>query len=487
MIALLSAITLAAYLGVLFWLTYKSNRTADNDTFFVGNRRQPSWLVGLAMIGAPMTGVTFISVPGSLLESSFSYLQMVLGFVVGSVIIAYVLIPLYYNYKVTSLYEYLDHRFGVMSHKMGAWLFFVSKVVMASLRVFVVCVVVQQLLCDALGVPFWLTALLFMLLVWLYTRRGGVRSVVWSDALKTLCMVACIVLSLIFVTRSLGCSLDELWSRASDRGLTKMLFLEDFNDGRHFVKMFLSGIFMIIAMTGLDQDMMQRALSSRSQRSAQHNIIIASLLQGAVIALLLVLGVALYLYMAQNGEAEVKPDELFAFVATRQGMPMILPLLLVLGVMASTFSSTGGALTSLTTSFTVDILQARQRLSESEVAKVRQTVHIGCAVLLLALVLIFERWSSGSIIDLLYRLASYTYGPLLGMFAYGILSKRQVRDRWVPVVVLLAPLLSLLLDIFSHELFGGYNFGFEIVLLNGGITMLGLAIIGVRKSLANPK
>ena len=476
MTALLTFTTLALYLGVLFVLTHKSNRTADNDTFFVGNRRQPSWLVGLAMIGAPMTGVTFISVPGSVLASSFSYLQMVLGFVVGSVIIAYVLIPLYYKHNVTSLYEYLDHRFGITSHKAGAWLFFVSKMVMAALRVFVVCVVVQQLLCSTLGVPFSITALIFMLLVWLYTRRGGVRSVVWSDALKTLCMVACIALSLIFIVRAIDTSKEGLLTWISSSGLTKTLFLDDVNDSRHFVKMFFAGIFMIIAMTGLDQDMMQRALSSRSQRSAQHNIVLASLLQGIVISLLLTLGVLLYLYIEQNGGLTVKADEVFAFVATHEGMPAILSVLLVLGVIASTFSSTGGSLTSLTTSFTVDILGGRQNISEVRLTKVRRVVHIGCAMLLLALVLVFERWSNGSTIDLLYRLASYTYGPLLGMFAFGILSKRYVCDRCVPAVVIAAPVACGILDIFSQEWFGGYKFGFELVVLNASLTMLGMAL-----------
>ena len=476
MTALLTFTTLALYLGVLFVLTHKSNRTADNDTFFVGNRRQPSWLVGLAMIGAPMTGVTFISVPGSVLASSFSYLQMVLGFVVGSVIIAYVLIPLYYKHNVTSLYEYLDHRFGITSHQAGAWLFFASKMVMAALRVFVVCVVVQQLLCSALGVPFSITALIFMLLVWLYTRRGGVRSVVWSDALKTLCMVACIALSLIFIVRAIDTSKEGLLTWMSSSGLTKTLFLDDVNDSRHFVKMFFAGIFMIIAMTGLDQDMMQRALSSRSQRSAQHNIVLASLLQGVVISLLLTLGVLLYLYIEQNGGSTVKADEVFAFVATHESMPAILSVLLVLGVIASTFSSTGGSLTSLTTSFTVDILGGRQNLSEERLTKVRRVVHIGCAMLLLALVLVFERWSNGSTIDLLYRLASYTYGPLLGMFAFGILSKRYVCDRCVPTVVIAAPVACGILDIFSQEWFGGYKFGFELVVLNASLTMLGMAL-----------
>lgn len=420
-----------------------------------------------------MTGITFISVPGAVGVSGFSYLQMVLGFIVGSIIIAYWLIPLYYRYKVTSLYEYLDNRFGVCSHKMGAWLFLLSKISGASLRAFVVCVVVQQLLFGALGVPFWATAAVFMMLVWLYTYRGGVGSVVWSDLLKTLCMVLCVVLCAIFLLREIGAPVADVAKEASDMGLTQIFFFDDIRSGNHFVKMFLSGIFMIVAMTGLDQDMMQRALSSPSQRLAQRNMVVASLLQTVVIAMLLCLGALLYVYVAKEG-VSAKPDELFAAAASQEGMPTILSVLLVLGVVSASFSSTGGALTSLTTSFAVDIIKNKELPIAS-----RKWLHAGMALFLTLLVLAFERWSSASTIDLFYRIASFTYGPLLGLFAFGILSKRRVNDRFVPVV-LVAPIVSFLLDYFAPQLFGGYTFGFEILLLNAGLTILGLLAISKR-------
>lgn len=466
-------IVLSVYVVLLFVVARLSGRNADNAKFFTGGRNQPWWVVALAMVGAPMTGITFISVPGAVGGDGFAYMQMVLGFVVGSVIIAYWLIPLYYRHKVTSLYEYLDNRFGVRSHKTGAWLFLVSKILSASLRAFVVCVVLQQLLFGALGVPFWATALLFMLLVWLYTYRGGVGSVVWSDLLKTLCMVLCVVLCAIFLLCEIGAPIADVAKEASDMGLTDIFSFDNINSPRHFVKMFLSGVFMIVAMTGLDQDMMQRALSSSSQRLAQRNMVIASLLQTAVIAMLLCLGALLYLYMAKVG-LSAKPDEAFALVASQEGMPTILSVLLVLGVVSASFSSTGGALTSLTTSFTVDIIKNKELPTA-----LRKWLHAGMAVLLTLLVLAFERWSSASTIDLFYRLASFTYGPLLGLFAFGIFSKRQVNDRLVPVV-LVAPILCILLDFFAPQLFGGYTFGFEILLLNAGLTMLGLLVISER-------
>ena len=477
MTPLLTLAIVFLYVVLLFVVARLSGRTGDNAKFFTGGRNQSWWVVALAMVGAPMTGITFISVPGAVEAEGFSYLQMVLGFVVGSVVIAYWLIPLYYRHNVTSLYEYLDSRFGVSSHKAGAWLFLLSKISGASLRAFVVCVVLQQLLFDSLGVPFWATTSLFMLLVWLYTYRGGVGSVVWSDLLKTLCMVLCVILCGVFLLRETSLSVAEAAESAQTKGLTKIFFFDDVNSSLHFAKMFFAGLFMIVAMTGLDQDMMQRALSSSSQRSAQRNMVLASLLQTVVIAMLLGLGALLYLYLAKSGMEVAKSDEAFAVVATSEGMPAIISVLLVLGVVSASFSSTGGALTSLTTSFAVDILRNKEISTSS-----RKWLHAGMAALLTLLVLAFEQWSTESSLNLFYRLASYTYGPLLGLFAFGAISKRAVRDRVVPVVVLAAPLLCGALDYFSPKLLNGYTFGFEILILNGAITMLGLLLISKKKT-----
>ncbi len=481
MTPILTLLTIALYLLLLFAVARRSSTNATNATFFKGGRSQSALVVGLALVGAPISGISLISLPGSVAISSFSYLQFMFGVVVGYTIIAYLLIPLFYRLNVTSLYEYLDRRFGVSSHRSGAWIFFVSKVLSASLRAFVICIVVQQLLCNALGVPFFVTAGLFIFLVWLYTHRGGVASVVWTDVLKTLCMVGCIVLAIFFVLRSLDLSFGEAMAQASKRGFTQIFFFDDVRDSRHFWKMFISGIFLIVANTGLDQDMMQRALSSRTQRSAQHNMVLSSVLQVGVIALMLVLGAMLHLYLVECNLSVAKADDVFAFVASQEGVPMALSVLLVLGIISATFSTTGSALTSLTTSFTMDILGGESAYTEEKLTKVRKWVHIVIAVLLMGLIFAFERWSNDSAINMFYRLASYTYGPLLGMFAFGIISKRAVRDRFVPIVVVLAPLLSLLLDLNSEWLLNGYEFGFEILLVNAGVTMIGLLVISRRR------
>lgn len=471
--SLLTLAIVVAYIALLFVVAHLSGSRRNG----AASRRHPRWLVLLALVSAPMTGITFISIPGSVGRDAFSYLQLNLGVIVAYAVIAYGLVPLYYRNKVTSLYEYLDNRFGVSSHATGAWFFLVSKILTASLRVFVVCMVLQQLLCNALGVPFWATATLFMLLTWLYTRRGGVSSVIWADLIKTLCMVSCAVISIVFVLDSLDISLVEALKRGSERGLTTTLFLDDANDGRYFLKMFLSGVFMVIASSGLDQDLMQRVLSSDSQRSAQRNMVLSSIFQVLLIALLLVLGAIFYLYIAEVGATEVKADEAFAFIASREGMPMIMGSLLVLGVVAATFSSTGGSLTALTTSFTVDILRSKLRYNEAQKEKVHNVVHLAMASIVVALVFIFEWWGNESAIELFYRLGSYTYGPLLGMFAFGIFSKRVVCDRWVPVVAVVSPLLCLLLDHYSEVWFGGYHFGFELLLVNASFTILGLLLL----------
>lgn len=476
MTPLLTLAIVAIYIALLFVVARLSGRSGDNAKFFTGGRNQSWWVVALAMVGAPMTGITFISVPGMVGAEGFSYLQMVLGFIVGSVIIAYWLIPLYYRHNVTSLYEYLENRFGVCSHKTGAWLFLLSKISGASLRAFMVCVVVQQLLLDALGVPFWVTATIFMLLVWLYTYRGGVGSVVWSDVVKILCMVLCVVLCTVFLFRETDLPMAEVTTMATEKGFIKTFFFNDISSPLHFVKMFLAGVFMIVAMTGLDQDMMQRALSSPSQRSAQRNIVVASLLQTVVIAMLLGLGALLYVYITNRGIAPSKPDEAFMMVAQQGEIPVIVSILLVLGVVSASFSSTGGALTSLTTSFAVDILRNKEISISS-----RKWLHGVMAVVLTLSILAFDRWGSASTINLFYRLASYTYGPLLGLFAFGLLSKRTLSDRFAPAIAI-APLLCGVLDLLSPKIFNGYKFGFEILLLNSAITMLLLLFISKKRT-----
>ena len=473
--ALFTLAAVSIYIVLLFVVARLSGRTGDNAKFFTGGRNQSWWVVALAMVGAPMTGITFISVPGSVVDSGFYYLQMVLGFIVGSVIIAYWLIPLYYRHNVTSLYEYLDNRFGVRSHKMGAWIFLLSKASSASLRVFVVCVVLQKLLFEGLEVPFWATTAAFMLLVWLYTYRGGVRTVVWSDVLKTLCMVLCVVLSGIFIFCEIDLPIADIAKEALDKGLSRTFFFGDVRTDVHFVKMFLAGVIMIVVMTGLDQDMMQRALSSPSQRTAQRNMVLASLLQTVVIAMLLCLGAMIYVYLFNKGIYNTKPDEAFTTVASQEGMPAIISVLLVLGVVSASFSSTGGALTSLTTSFAVDIIKNKEISTTA-----RKWLHAAMSVVIILAVLAFDRWGHASSIEMFYQIAGITYGPLLGLFAFGIFTKREVNDKLVPVVTLVA-LFCVLYIYLSPMVFNGYTVGSEILLCVGVLTMLGLFLISKKR------
>lgn len=472
---ILTLVVAAAYILLLFVVSHLSG----SDRNATAKSRHPRWLVTLAMVGAAVTGITFVSLPGSVEQDAFSYLQMNLGFIVAYIVIAYWLIPIYYRHNVTSLYEYLDERFGTISQTTGAWFFLVAKMLGAALRVFVVCLVLQQLLCAPLHIPFWITVTVFMALAWLYTHRGGVSSVIWADLIKTICMVACVVLSILFVLRSLDISFVEAMKQGSQQGLTQVFFFDDINSSRHFLKLFISGIFIVIASTGLDQDLMQRILSSDSVRSAQRNMVLSSFIQVAFLALMLMMGAIFFLYTRKNNLPSPTADEMFAFVASQKDMPMLMGTLIVLGVVASTFSSVGGSLTALTTSFMVDILHGRKRFEEKHYLKIHHFVHFIMAALMILTIFAFAAWGDGCSINLYFKMSSYTFGPLLGMFAFGAISKRKVRDRWVPVVAILSPITCAFLDYYSEVLFGGYHFGFEILLLNAAFTIIGLWILSI--------
>jgi Na+/proline symporter len=475
-------VTIAAYLALLFAVAFTSSRKADNQSFFVGNRRSPWPVVAFGMIGAAMSGVTFVSVPGMVGVAAFSYLQMAMGFVAAYFVIAFVLVPLFYRLGIVSIYEYLDQRFGVSSYRTGAWLFFVSKMLGAALKVFLVCGVMQLLVFEPLGVSFVANVLIIMGLVWLYTFRGGVRSVVWTDMLKTACLLGSVGLSIVFIARALDLDFGQMTGVIGDSPLSRVFFFDDINDRRYFFKQFLSGLFVVIAMTGLDQDMMQRSLSCRTPRDAQKNLVVSSFLQFIVIAMFLCLGVLLNVYVEARGlVAPAGGDELFPFVATQTGLPTVVGVLFALGLISSTYSSAGSALTALTTSFTVDILGATRRFTEQRLTRVRRLVHVAMAVAMAVMIVAFHVLNNTSVIDAVYVLASYTYGPILGMFAFGITTRRAVRDRWVPLVAVISPLLCLVLDLNSESWLGGYRFGYELLILNALITIIGLACLIKRK------
>ncbi len=466
-------IVIACYFALLFLISYLAGRKADNAGFFSGNRSSNWLLVAMSTIGAAISGVTFVSVPGMVATSGWAYMQMVLGFTVGQIIIAYVLIPLYYKLNLTSIYQYLQQRFGMNTYKSGAWLFFVSKMLGASVRLFVVGEVLQLLVFGPLGIPFWVNAIFTVLIVYLCTFKGGVKSLIWTDLLKTCCLILSVALCIYFVLRA-GVNIDG-WT-SSD--MTHTFFFDNPKEGTYFWKQFLAGVFLVIATTGLDQDLMQRTLSCKNPRESQKNLIVGALMQIVVIGLFLFLGFLLYSYANQTGVALVsadgaplKGDDVFPFLATGNYFPVIVGILFIIGFIAAAYSAAGSALTALTTSFTVDILNKEK---DANLTKVRTIVHIGMAVLMAVCIYVIHILNNDSVIQTVYKVASYTYGPLLGMFCFGIFTKRQVRDRWIPLVVILAPVITWVIDVNSTVWFSGYVFSHERLILNALLTFVGM-------------
>ncbi|MBO7283059.1 MAG: sodium:solute symporter [Alistipes sp.] len=481
-------LTLVGYIALLFVVAWRASRNTDNNTFFTGGRATHHIVASIAMVGAAMSGVTYISVPGTVAADGFSYLQTCAGFFVGYVVIAFVLVPLYYRMGVVSLYEYLDRRFGAVACSTGAWFFFVAKILSASLRAFVICVVLQGLLYDKLGVPFGVNALVMMLFVWLYTRRGGVKSVVWVEMLKTIIMVCSIVVCIGLVIKALGLDLGGAVRAIVDSDYSQVLFADNPLDRRYFWKQFVAGAFLVIAMTGLDQDMMQTVLSCRSREDAQRGLLSSIVVQIVVITLFLSLGALLYLYVDNQGVSVARGDDLFGFVAIECGLPAIAGILFLLGLVASTYSSAGSALTALTTSFTIDILKLRKRYDVATVeggnavARYRKWVHAFVALVMTGIIICFGRWSEGGAITLIFTMASYTYGPLLALFSFGLFTKRLLRSWAIPVVSLLSPILSYVVATHSNSWLGGYEFSYEILIINAAIAFVGLYLASHRSS-----
>ncbi len=479
---LLVSITIAAYFCVLFFISYITGRKADNQGFFIGNRKSPWYVVAFAMIGSTISGVTFISVPGWVAVNSFSYLQMVLGFVAGQIIIAYVLIPLFYRMNLVSIYGYLENRYGISSYKTGAWFFFISKMVGASVRLFLVCMVMQLLLFAPLKLPFLLNVVCTVALVWLYTVKGGVKSLIWTDTLKTFCLIISVVLCIYYIATNLGFNFSGMVAAIRESDYSRTFFFDDVKAKRYFFKQFLAGIFTMIATTGLDQDMMQRNLSCKNSRDSQKNMITSGILLFFVVAMFLMLGVLLYIFSGRNGIAlPAKSDELFPMIATQGYFPIIVGILFVLGLVSAAYSAAGSALTSLTTSFTVDILESTRTKSDTEVAKIRKRVHVGMAVVMGLVILLFNVLNNTSVIDAVYVLASYTYGPILGMFAFGIFTKKQVHDKYIPLVAVIAPILCFVLQKNSEKWFNGYAFSYELLIFNALFTFIGFWLLAKKK------
>lgn len=470
------------YFLVLFLVSYIAGRKADNQGFFIGGRKSAWYVVAFAMIGSSISGVTFISVPGWVSVSNFSYLQMVMGFAVGQIIIAYVLLPLFYRMNLISIYGYLENRFGISSYKTGAWFFFISKMLGAAVRLFLVCIVLQLLVFEPLNLPFILNVIFTVFLVWLYTFNGGVKSLIWTDSLKTLCLIVSVVLCIYYIASDLNFSFGGMLSAIGESDYSKIFFFDDVNSKYYFFKQFLAGVFVVIAMTGLDQDMMQRNLSCKNYKDSQKNMVTSGIMQIFIIAMFLMLGVLLYIYAANNHiTTPQNTDELFPMLATQGYFPKIVGILFVLGLISSAYSAAGSALTALTTSFTIDILQVNKKKDEAEVAKVRKRVHVGMAVVMGIVIFIFNILNNTSVIDAVYILASYTYGPILGLFAFGIFMKNKVKDKYIPLVAIISPILCYILQKNSAAWFNGYTISYELLIINAAFTFIGLLLLTTKK------
>lgn len=474
-------ITIIAYFALLLLISYFASRKSDNATFFSGNRKNPWILVSIATIGAAISGVTFISVPGMVETKGYSYLQMCLGFIVGYFLIAFVLVPMFYKRNLVSIYGYLGERFGVATYRSGAWFFFVSKMLGASVRFLVVCSTLQILVFDPLNIPFVLNVVATIALIWLYTAQGGVKSVIWTDVLKSCCLVLSVVLCIYFIAQGMGFSIGEMVSAVAGDSTSQIFFFNDPKEGTYFWKQFLAGVFMVIATTGLDQDMMQRNLACKDSKESQKNMIVSSIVQFFVIALFLILGTLLVMYMNKTGIAmPEKSDDIFGLVAQSAGMPVIVLILFVLGLISAAYSAAGSALTSLTTSFTVDILDGQKKYNDAKLTRVRKMVHITMSVLMGLVIIVFYYASNQDAISAVYTLASYTYGPILGLFVFGMFIKLQVHDKWVPVVCVLAPALSWVVQWQLKEQFN-YTTSFELLIINAVLTIIGLAMLSKGK------
>lgn len=478
---LIVILTIAGYFLLLVAVAWWASRGSDNSTFFTGDRKAPWPLVALSTMGAAISGVTFISVPGMVDGKGYSYLQMILGFIVGYMVIAFVLVPMFYRRNLISIYGYLEERFGGATYKSGAWMFFISKMLGAAVRFFVVCAVLQLLVFGPLHIPFEFNVIVTIALIWLYTMQGGVKTVLWTDSIKSFCLVASVVLCIYFVAQNLGFGAADTVSAIRQHATSKVFFFDDPSSSLYFWKQFVAGIFMAIAMTGLDQDMMQRNLACANFRNSQKNMIVSSIVQLFVIALFLLLGTLLVIFLERNGiDKPAKTDEIFGLVATHSSMPVIVSVLFIIGLVAAAYSAAGSALTSLTTSFTVDILAAHRKGDDARLTRTRKLVHLAMSAGMGLVIIAFYYISEQDAISAVYTLASYTYGPILGLFAYGMMCKRKVRDGMVPVVCVAAPALSWCIQWALNHYFH-YQTGFELLIMNAILTMAGLWMLQKRK------
>ena len=467
------------YFCILIFISYLTSKNTDSETFFLANRASPWYVVAFGMIGTSLSGVTFVSIPGMVATAEFSYLQLVLGYLLGYFVIATVLMPMYYRLNLVSIYTYLEQRFGYWSYKTGAGFFLLARTLGAAIRLFLVAGVLQLAVFDALGVPFAVSVIITIGLIWVYTFRGGMKTIIWTDTFQTTAMLAAVGISIWLISDELNLGFQGL-VRTIEASDYSQVFFWDWQDSRYFLKQFFAGAFIAIVMTGLDQDMMQKNLSCKNIGEAQKNMFWFSIILVFVNILFLTLGALLYIYANSKGiNLPAKGDDVFPFLALGY-FPQVVGIAFILGIIAITYASADSALTALTTSFCVDFLDFKNR-SEHERVRLRYIVHVGFSVLMVLVILAFNVLNSENVVTAVFTVAGYTYGPLLGLYTFGLYTKRAVRDRFVPLICVVAPLLTYIISYNSVEWLWGYEFGFEVLILNGFLTFAGLMAVSSGK------
>ncbi len=476
------ALIIGIYFVVLYVISLVTGKENTNASFFKANKKAPWYVVAFGMIGASLSGVTFISVPGWVATSQFSYMQVVFGYFIGYLAIAYVLLPIYYKYNITSIYGYLKQRFGTNSHKVGAISFLVSRVLGASFRLYLVAIVLQYFMFDAWGIRFEFTVVFSVLLIWIYTFKGGIKTIIWTDTLQTFFMLLALFFIVFVLIEKLDTNVYDFIRSKTYDNYGKVFFTDDVNDKKYVLKSVIGGAFIAIAMTGLDQDMMQKNLACKTVKEAQWNML--SLAPSLIVInfLFLLLGALLFTYAEQNAleipvvDGKVKTDLLFPEIALRGGLGKPASIIFVLGLIAAAYSSADSALTSLTTSFCVDFLEIEQKTEKAQVA-IRKRTHIYMSLVLVLTIISFKYILNQNVISNLLRVASYTYGPLLGLFAFGIFTRYKLKDKWVLFIAIIAVIFSYFINQYSSKIFNGFQFGYELLLVNGLLTYVGLYMI----------
>ncbi len=476
MTPLQTGLIVAIYFLILMIISFVTGKKSNNENFFLGNRQSPWYIVSIGMIGASLSGVTFISVPGWVKTTQFTYLQMVAGYFLGYLTIAYVLLPVYYKLNLTSIYTYLEKRYGNYGYKTGAWLFLISRTIGAAARLYLMANVLQISLFNALGIPFAVTVIITIALIWLYTFRGGIKTIIWTDTLQTLFMLASVIITIIYIAKSMNMGGWDLVKTINKSELSRIFIFDDWHSKQNFFKQFLSGAFITIVMTGLDQDMMQKNLSCKNLKEAQKNMKWYGIAFIPTNILFLSMGVLLYMYANHAGiPIPQRSDDLFPTIVNSNTLPAIVGVFFIIGLVAAAYSSADSALTSLTTSFSVDIL-GNNKPGKELTKKRRMLIHLSFSFVLILVILLFRIFKADSIISTVFTLAGYTYGPLLGLYAFGLFTKFKVDDKWIPALSILTPVIIGILDFNSKEWFG-FSLGYEKLIINGLLTFAGLALL----------